>query len=79
MLDVIARTASDAAAVLAKARYAAMHKDFPGRLCTAGNLAMPFAPSDIAVGEAYRFNVWHVVELDDPCEIFPISFEEVGA
>jgi hypothetical protein len=78
MLDVIAPSAADAAAVLAKARYAAMHTDFPGRLCTAGNLAMPFAPSDIPVGEAYRFSVWHTVELDDPCEIFPIMFQEVG-
>ena len=78
MLDVIAATPGDAAAVLAKARYAAMHTDFPGRLCSAGNLAMPFAPSDISVGEAYRFSVWHAVELDDPCEIFPLTFEEVG-
>mgnify|MGYP002623637371 CR=1 FL=1 len=78
MLDVVAATPDDAAAVLAKARYAAMHTDFEGRLCTAGNLAMPFAPSDCAVGPAYRFSVWHAMELDDPCEVFPIAFEEVG-
>jgi hypothetical protein len=78
MLDVIGATAEEAAAVLAKARYMAMHTDFEGRLCTAGNLAMPFAPSDTSVGPAYRFSVWHAMELDDPCEIFPITFEEVG-
>jgi hypothetical protein len=40
---------------------------------------MPFAPSDIAVGPAYRFSVWHAMELNSPCELFPASFEDVGA
>lgn len=79
MLDVIAATPEEASAVLAKARYVAMHTDFPGRLCSAGNLAMPFAPSDVTVGPAYRFSVWHAMELDSPGEIFPIRYEEVGA
>jgi hypothetical protein len=79
MLDVVAATPEEASAVLAKARYVAMHTDFPGRLCSAGNLAMPFAPSDIAVGPAYRFSVWHAMELNSPCELFPASFEDVGA
>lgn len=79
MLDVVAATSDDAATILAKARYAAMHTEFEGRLCTAGNLAVPFAPSDSAVGPAYRFSVWHVMELDDPLEIFPITYTDVGA
>lgn len=78
MLDVVAATADDAATILAKARYAAMHTEFEGRLCTAGNLAVPFAPSDAAVGRAYRFSVWHTMELDDPMEIFPIEYVDVA-
>lgn len=74
MLEVVADTEQNALAVLAKARYAAMHTEFEGRLCTAGNLAMPFSPSDVSVGPAYRFSVWHAVELDDPLEIFPIEY-----
>ena len=77
MLDVVAATPDDAATILAKARYAAMHTEFEGRLCTAGNLAVPFAPSDAHVGPAYRFSVWHVMELDDPLEIFPITYVDV--
>jgi hypothetical protein len=79
MLDVVAASPDDAATVLAKARYAAMHTEFEGRLCTAGNLAVPFAPSDAAVGPAYRFSVWHTMELDDPLEIFPITYVDVGS
>jgi hypothetical protein len=73
MLDVVAESEQLAAAVLAKARYIAMHTEFEGRLCTAGNVAMPFSPSDISVGPAYRFSVWHAMELDNPLEIFPLE------
>ena len=79
MLDVVAPTEQQAAAVLAKARYITMHTEFEGRLCTAGNLAMPFSPSDIPVGPAYRFSVWHAMELDDPLEVFPIEIVNLGA
>ncbi|AWB34841.1 acyclic terpene utilization AtuA family protein [Orrella marina] len=74
MLDVVAQTEQQALAVLAKARYIAMHTEFDGRLCTAGNVAMPFSPSDVSVGPAYRFTVWHAMELDDPLEVFPIEY-----
>lgn len=77
MLDVVASTESQAQAILAKARYIAMHTEFEGRLCTAGNLAMPFSPSDIPVGAAYRFSVWHAMELDDPLEIFPTEIVDL--
>ena len=79
LLDVVATDAAEAEAVLAKARYAAMHTEFEGRLCTAGNLATPFSPSDIAVGPTYSFNVWHAMELDDPLEIFPIEMVDLPA
>ena len=78
MLDVVAPTAGQAEAILAKARYIAMHTEFEGRLCTAGNLAMPFSPSDIPVGPAYRFSVWHAMELDHPLEIFPMEIVNLG-
>jgi hypothetical protein len=77
LLDVVAETPAKASAVLAKARYIAMHTEFEGRMCTAGNLAFPFAPSDVSVGPAYRFSVWHTMELDDPLEIFPITMVDL--
>jgi hypothetical protein len=77
MLDVVADSPERASAVLAKARYIVMHTDFDGRMCTAGNFAVPFAPSDIPVGPTYRFSVWHAMELDDPLEIFPIEYIDI--
>ena len=46
-------------------------------LTTAGNMAYPFSPFGIPVGPAYRFAVYHLLALRDPCEIFPVTLEEV--
>jgi len=78
MVECLARDEEQSRAVLAKARYCCLHNDFPGRLCISGNLAFPFSPSDISVGSAYAFSVWHVMELDDPLEPFPITMIDVG-
>ena len=46
-------------------------KPYPRRQTTAGNLATRFAPPTINVGPAFSFNVWHLLEVDDPLELFP--------
>lgn len=76
VLEVVARDSQEiASAVLGMARANMLHTDFPGRLCREGNMAFPFSPSDIDVGPVYRFSIYHVTELDDPCEAFPIEYE----
>ena len=50
-----------------------LHYGYKGRKSTAGNLAFPFSPSDFKVGEVYEFNLYHLMEVDDPYECFPIS------
>ncbi|MCZ6729524.1 MAG: acyclic terpene utilization AtuA family protein, partial [SAR324 cluster bacterium] len=77
LVEVIGRTQDIADAVLAIARTNTLHVDFPGRLCKEGNMAFPFSPSDIACGAAYRFSVFHVVEVDDPQQMFNINFLQV--
>ena len=78
LAEVVADTEDISKAIMAKARYMLLHTDFPGRKCISGNLAIPFSPSDIPVGPVYEFSVWHRVALDDPLEIFPVEFVEVG-
>lgn len=77
VIEVVGETQEVATAVLGIARTNMLHTDFPGRLCREGNMAFPFSPSDVEVGAVYRFSIYHVLELDDPCEIFPIEYEEV--
>jgi hypothetical protein len=76
--DVIAMDEDTSRAIMAKARYAMLHTDFPNRKCISGNLAIPFSPSDMPCGQTYRFNVWHTMELDDPLEPFPMHIVNVG-
>ena len=78
ILEVLADSQDIANAVLAMARTSLLHADFPGRLCKEGNMAFPFSPSDIPLGELYRFSIFHVVAPDDPYEMFPIDYEKVG-
>jgi hypothetical protein len=40
-------------------------------------MAFPFSPSDIERGAIYQFSMRHVVEPDDPLEMFPIEYHEV--
>ena len=78
VLEVVSQQSQEmASAVLGMARTNMLHTDFPGRLCREGNMAFPFSPSDIEVGPVYRFSVYHVAELDDPTEPFPIAYEAV--
>lgn len=76
VLEVVGRTEAISRQVLATSRSVALHSTYPGRKAIAGNLAFPISPSDIGVGDAYEFNVYHLVELDQPDEIFPIFYEQ---
>ena len=62
--------------VLAIARSLSLHSTYPGRKAIAGNLAFPFSPSDIGVGDVYEFNVYHLLKLEDSLEPFPIQYQE---
>ena len=77
--EVVAATQETANAVLALARVTLLHSDFPGRMCREGNMAFPFSPSDIERGAVYEFMLQHVLAIDDPLRMFPISYEQVGA
>lgn len=76
--EVIAATQDVANAVMGIVRLTLLHSDFPGRLCKEGNMAIPFSPSDIELGAAYEFNVYHIVEADDPYHLFPIEYRMIG-
>ncbi len=52
-----------------------LHFSYPGVKNNAGNLAFPFSPSVFDVGEAYEFSVYHLMEVKDPCEHFPMTME----
>jgi len=77
IIDVVAETQEAAHSILSLARHLLLHSDYEGRLCISGNIAFPYSPSDIDTGPVYRFNVWHLLEPDDPYEPFPIEFMDI--
>ena len=76
--DVIGRTPDISRTVCMFARLQILHLAYPGRLTTAGNVAIAFSPSDIYVGETYVFNIWHLLPLDgnEKHEIFETKIVE---
>lgn len=79
ILEVVADTQEISRTILALARAKLLHTDYAGRKSTAGNLAFPFSPSDIACGPVYNFGIYHLVEVDDLCETTKITVRKVGA
>jgi hypothetical protein len=72
------RRRSLATAICGKARTSLMHAPYPGRIATAGNLASPFTPLEIPLGQACEFNVYHLMKVDSPTALFPIKVEEIA-
>ncbi|MEA4884001.1 MAG: acyclic terpene utilization AtuA family protein [Clostridia bacterium] len=70
VIDVVASNPELSKVILAFSRTFTLHHDFPGRKCIAGNMAVAFSPSDIPMGPVYRFNMEHLIEPNDPFEMF---------
>jgi hypothetical protein len=78
IIEAVAQTQELANTICSFARSTMLHYGFEGRLATAGNLAFPYSPSDFKAGEVYQFAVHHLLALDNPEELFPVSWENIG-
>jgi len=78
LIEAIATTQEQATSICMFAHALILHYGFPGRNSTAGNLAFPFSPQDIPVGPVHRFNIYHLMEVAGPLELFTIQMMEVG-
>ena len=77
LLDVVGKTRDIAYAVAGSAKQYLLHYYYPGILATSGNLAIPFPPDVIDVGDVYRFSIHHLLQVSDPCELFPMEIIEL--
>jgi hypothetical protein len=77
LFEVTAPTQEIASAIAAITRHQAIHMPIPewGGLIT--GVACPYNPSYLERCAIYRFCVNHVVEPDDPYEMFPIEYMDV--
>jgi hypothetical protein len=79
LIDVVGRTEAIAKSVCGVAKQFFLHLRYPGILCTSGNIAHPFSPDVLSTGPVYEFNMYHLMPVDDPCELFPITMRQIGA
>lgn len=73
LFEVLADNQETAAAICASCRSTFLHFGYKGRKSTAGNLAFPFAPSDINFGAVYEFSVYHLMDVSNPTEFFKVE------
>ena len=77
VFDVTARDHDTAKALAQTFAHFVVHFPIPEWHGLITGLAFPYAPPELDKGEVYRFNMNHVVEPDDPCEMFPMELMEV--
>ncbi len=77
VFEVIAKTQDMANMICSSVRSTFLHYGYKGRKATAGNLAFPFAPSDVPFGAVYEFSVYHLMEVRDGLEMFLNEYVEV--
>jgi hypothetical protein len=73
-----APTQEIASALASLTRHQALHLPIPEWSGLITGIACPFSPAYLDRGPVYRFNLNHVVEVDDPLEMFRIEYVEVG-
>ena len=74
ILEVAAPTQELATAICSRARTEMLHSPYVGRIATAGNIALPFTPLEIPLGSVCKFNVYHLLEVEDPTKPFKIKY-----
>ena len=77
LAECIAPTRERAAEVVRTTKQYLLHHGYENRLSTGGNLAFPFTPPEVAVGPAYRFNIYHLMRAHDLDALFPLGIESL--
>jgi hypothetical protein len=76
LAEVTAPTQAQASAICGLTRVAVLHLPYPGQMSTGGNFAIPLNPPENPLGPVCRFSIYHLMEVDSPCELFPAHLME---
>src|SRR6267142_1087625 len=77
IIDVVASSQSMAADILPLVWHTGLHHPIPEQEGLISNFAFPFSPPGIDVGPVYQFCVNHVWQLNNPCEPFRTTIEDL--
>ena len=79
VFEVISKDQELSNSICASVRSTFLHYGYEGRKSTAGNLAFPFAPSDVEFGPVYEFSIYHLMEVEDGFEHMKIEYKYGGS
>ncbi|PKL44892.1 MAG: 3-methylaspartate ammonia-lyase [Candidatus Riflebacteria bacterium HGW-Riflebacteria-2] len=65
VIEALCPTQEQADTLCSVARSTLLHYGYEGRISTAGNLAFPFSPSDIKMGQVFEFSIYHLMDPGD--------------
>lgn len=78
MGEVVASSQEVADAVAGFSRTVLLHGSYEGQLNTGGNLALPLTPLETSLGPVFKFSLYHLMDVEDPTALFPISTTTIG-
>ena len=64
VVDVVADEQKVAHKICSVVKSRLQHYDYKGRVATGANVAFPYSPAEIDMGEVYEFSVYHLVDED---------------
>ena len=76
IIDAVASTQEKANTICSFCRSTLLHYGYEGRIATAGNLALPYSPSDVPAGAVYEYCIHHLLPSEP--NFFKPEFVEVG-
>lgn len=73
--EVVAPTKEKSFAIANNVRATILHMPYKGQMATAGNFASPLSPHEQDAGDVFRWNVYHLLDLQAGEErtIFPVN------
>ncbi len=77
VVECVAQQSDIAIGALTVFKQYLLHHGFRGRLSTAGNVAFPLTPPELSAGAAYRFSLYHLMEVTDTAGLFPVAVENL--
>lgn len=75
MGEVVAPTQDLSYTIANNCRASILHMPYANQVATTGNFASPLSPHEIAAGPVFRFNVYHLMDLEanESVTLFPVS------
>ena len=77
--EVVAPSQEMSHTIANNTRASILHFPYAGQMATTGNFASPLSPHEQEAGPVFKFNLYHLVDLEkgEEVSLFPVTYHEV--